>query len=469
MGGRGDDVTFVAGRQYLFVITLGANGNDCTTLYETTVPENLTVNPGNTYANVDWDDTDDVLWNLRWRPWTEGGDGILWDFPIDDLSWLNEWYTVNADNDTLNWEPTYLDQNNTNAGWYSESWSSANGASDPDNWLISPEVALDGTLSFLLGGVTSWPDHLGVFAVIGWDPETGYAPAESDLISIGEFDCSSDESEITVTADLSQFNGQVGRLVFRHYNSSDRYHLYIDDIQITGPAAPWNYVNDLTDTFYKIEGLTPNTKYEVQVQAPGTLIEGEWTDIVEFTTLPNVYMLGGDDQGWDCTNGTLFNCENGVYTATITFPAENNYFGFTTELAENNDQGGWDYIEPFRFGAIADEGTNYVYTGNEDYISLTWDAYHAIEIPAGEYKLTVNLDEMRLYIEGETPQPQGLRGDVNLDESVSISDVTALIDYLLTQDPTGISIENANCNLDQDVSISDVTALIDFLLTGEWQ
>ena len=123
--------------------------------------------------------------------------------------------------------------------------------------------------------MTSWPDHIGVYAVIGWDPETGYAPAEEDLILIGEFDCSSDESEATFTADLSQFNGQVGRLVFRHFDSYNNYYVYLDDIKIEGPAAPWNYVNDLNATNYTIEGLTPNTKYEVQVQAPGTIIEGE--------------------------------------------------------------------------------------------------------------------------------------------------------------------------------------------------
>lgn len=185
---------------------------------------------------------------------------------------------------------------------------------------------------------------------------------------------------------------------------------------------------------------------------------------------PNVYMLGGDDQGWDCTNGTQFtyDAENDVYTLTYTFPAELNYFGFTTELAENNDDGGWAYIEPFRFGAIADPGTDYWYTGEEEFVSLTWDEYHAIRIPGGEYKLTLDLNEMKLYIEDLNPQPQGLRGDVNLDEGVSISDVTALIDYLLTEDPTGISLENANCNLDQGITISDVTALIDYLLTNEW-
>ena len=466
MGGRGDDVTFVAGRTYLFLITLGSNGNDRTDLYETTVPENLTVAPGDTYANVDWDDTDDALWNLRWRPYAEGGDGILWDFPTDDLSWLYEWYTVNNDTDTLNWEPTYLDSEHTNIVWYSESWSSANGASDPDNWLISPETALQGTLSFLLGGVTSWPDHIGVYAVIGWDPETGYAPAEEDLILIGEFDCSSDESEATFTADLSQFNGQVGRLVFRHFNSYNNYYVYLDNVQISGDAAPWNYVYDLTDTFFKIEGLTPNTKYEVQVQAPGTIIEGEWTEIVEFITLPKpVYMLGGNDQPWNCTQGTKFeyNAEDNIYTLNYTFNADPSYFSFTTELAENNDDGGWAYIEPFRFGAVADG--DYWYTGEEDYISLTWDEYHAIRIPAGEYNMTVDLENMKLIIEKVASEIK--LGDVNRDGLVNISDVTALIDHLLSndfEDSDNFSRLNANVNGDDAINISDVTALIDLLL-----
>ena len=183
---------------------------------------------------------------------------------------------------------------------------------------------------------------------------------------------------------------------------------------------------------------------------------------------PNVYMMGGDDQPWDCTSGTLFeyDAENDVYTATITFPAELNYFGFTTELAENNDDGGWAYIEPFRFGAIADEGTDYWYTGEEDFISLTWDVYHAIRIPGGEYKLTVDLNEMKLYV--EDLNPQALRGDVNDDHAVNISDVTALIDYLLSGNTENVNLVNADCNLVDGVNIADVTSLIDFLLSGTW-
>lgn len=184
-------------------------------------------------------------------------------------------------------------------------------------------------------------------------------------------------------------------------------------------------------------------------------------------SVPHVYMLGGDSQEWNPTQGQEidYDAENDVYTATITFPDEYNFFGFTTELAENNDDGGWIYIEPFRFGAIADEGTDFLYEGQE-YVSLTWDEYHAIGIKGGEYKLTINLNEMRLYI--EDLNPQGIRGDVNMDGFVKIDDVTALIDYLLSGNEEGIDINAADCNKSGDVKIDDVTTLIDYLLGGNW-
>ena len=67
-----------------------------------------------------------------------------------------------------------------------------------------------------------------------------------------------------------------------------------------------------------------------------------------------------------------------------------------------------------------------------------------------------------------TEEVDFLRGDVNGDGSVNISDVTALIDYLLTGNASGINLSNADSNTDGNVNISDVTALIDYLLTGVW-
>ncbi|MBR5674024.1 MAG: dockerin type I repeat-containing protein, partial [Muribaculaceae bacterium] len=52
--------------------------------------------------------------------------------------------------------------------------------------------------------------------------------------------------------------------------------------------------------------------------------------------------------------------------------------------------------------------------------------------------------------------------------SVNISDVTALIDYLLSGNPSGVNLTAADCNQDSSVNISDVTSLIDYLLSGSW-
>ena len=62
-----------------------------------------------------------------------------------------------------------------------------------------------------------------------------------------------------------------------------------------------------------------------------------------------------------------------------------------------------------------------------------------------------------------------MMGDVDGNGSVNISDVTALVDYLLNGDASAIVLSNADCDANEAVNISDVTLLIDYLLTGHWQ
>ena len=61
-----------------------------------------------------------------------------------------------------------------------------------------------------------------------------------------------------------------------------------------------------------------------------------------------------------------------------------------------------------------------------------------------------------------------LRGDVDGDGEVTISDVTALIDYLLSGSASGVDVNAADTDLSGSVDISDVTTLIDYLLKGRW-
>ena len=261
----------------------------------------------------------------------------------------------------------------------------------------------------------------------------------------------------------------MGYIAIRHFDCTDNFRFNIDDVYI---GNPWIYAENLENTNYTIEGLAPETTYDLQVQAFNDDSESDWVDAV-FTTLPepvipDVYILGGNVDAWAPNQGVMMNYdeETGKYTYNITFDGRFdgfNYFGFTTAIAENNDQGGWDYIEPYRFGAIANEGTDYEYTGEEDYISLTWDDYHAIKIPAGEYNMTLDLPNMRLVIE-KVVAP-GMKGDVNGDGVVNITDVTTLISASMSDNFDNIIFNNADMNEDGVISITDVTMLINYVMS----
>ncbi|MBR7012721.1 MAG: SUMF1/EgtB/PvdO family nonheme iron enzyme [Muribaculaceae bacterium] len=75
---------------------------------------------------------------------------------------------------------------------------------------------------------------------------------------------------------------------------------------------------------------------------------------------------------------------------------------------------------------------------------------------------------MALSLSFHTSAGNGNRGDVNSDGSVTIGDVSSLIDYLLSGDESGISLTAADVNHDNSVTIGDVSSLIDYLLSGEW-
>ncbi len=123
---------------------------------------------------------------------------------------------------------------------------------------------------------------------------------------------------------------------------------------------------------------------------------------------------------------------------------------------------------PIRVLPLRDDNTSitiasYPWAVNQPASSGDWNAYGVIVKNGGTLEFALVAWEK--YVE---PQPEGLRGDVNMDNDVTIADASALIDYLLTHDATGISLENANCNLDEEVTIADASALIDYLLTHIW-
>ena len=252
---------------------------------EPTLPVNVSADPAATTADVAWDGAEGDSWNLRYRVYDPNeAQTILWDLTIDNYqSQIADWGIYDADEDGNNWELAYSDFDPTgqlgdqeNVCFYSVSFEGD--ALSPDNWLITPDLTLGGTFKFWAQN-DNYPDVLGVYVLT----DEGYYQLGDDITPPSEW--------TEYSFDTSEFKGQVGSIVIRHYNCTDQWRVYVDYVSYTTPGAEpaeWIEVKGLSDPNYTIEGLEPGTDYVVEVQAYNERGETSWTDPTYFTTIINV-------------------------------------------------------------------------------------------------------------------------------------------------------------------------------------
>ena len=93
---------------------------------------------------------------------------------------------------------------------------------------------------------------------------------------------------------------------------------------------------------------------------------------------------------------------------------------------------------------------------------------NSFKIATGKYNLTLYLSQGILVVEKWTePQPVVI-GDIEGDNDVDMDDLSAMINYLLTSNATGINLVNADCDPNGIVNMDDLSVLINYLLTGAW-
>ena len=100
-------------------------------------------------------------------------------------------------------------------------------------------------------------------------------------------------------------------------------------------------------------------------------------------------------------------------------------------------------------------------------LKITYDN-STITVTNDEGTTTIALADVQdMYFSNEAGTTHKL-GDVNGDGEVNVSDVTALISYVLGNN-NDIIVEAANCNGDNDINVADVTVLIKYVLSGTWE
>ena len=345
-------------------------------------PGALTVVPTPFSATVTW--TGDAAdYTLRYVDLT-GSTGLQYGFEGD----MEGWTTIDADGDGYNWDLMSVWNFNgsphggsdmiVSMSYYSSS------ALTPDNYLVSPQITLGGSISFWVAAQdAAYPsEHFGVAV-----STTGNTDA-ADFTTIQEWTLTAKGTGAKTnntrsgnrtmgtwyqyTVDLSAYSGQ-GYVALRHFDCTDWFYLDVDDITIEeggGTEPQWITVNNVTSP-YEITGLDPETDYRVQVKAlcGGTDGESVWTTI-DFQTPSN------------CT--APFDLEANVLTesATISWTGYQDGFNaqyrtaatreelYFTNFNTDADRTGWTWTGSIIYGFT---DPIYGYSSSENYfLQMGW-------------------------------------------------------------------------------------------------
>jgi len=263
-------------------------------------PAGVTVNPAATTADVSWEPATITQWNLRYREYVGNTDYYSTSFETDED--LAGWHGWDADGDGNWWgvrPPEYsaIDGNCLTSASYS------NGTVlTPDNWLVSPQLTLNGVVKFKAWGQDPAyaSEIIRVYISNTTDSVNAFIDLSEDITVVAYDSINNGVGNIYQFAIPEQYQGQQGYIAIRHYNVSDMFCVNVDDIYVGNPdviVPEWNYVHDITEIPYTITGLTPETNYEVQLQSVNAGGTGDWGASTLFTTLAEGGYLRGDVDG----------------------------------------------------------------------------------------------------------------------------------------------------------------------------
>ena len=250
-------------------------------------------------ATLSWIGEQDS-YNVRYR--------IMPYFYEDFENGLDDWTIIrngegNSSTDWQLYDASIMSGGSNHSGDFvaqSCSWVYGAGAFSVDNWLITPQVTLDGTLRFWVRCVENlYADHYDVYVSTGAVVDINeftllYAPGDPT------------ETWTEVIVDLSSYAGQQGYIAIRHQDY-DQERLWIDDFGIY--PGEWVELNGVTSPVI-IQGLDPTTDYEWQVQGNDVSCNDDgvtqWSEKDTFTTKCEAFLVDADNPFFEGFEGATF-------------------------------------------------------------------------------------------------------------------------------------------------------------------
>ena len=232
-------------------------------------------------ATLEWNGSGDS-YNVRYR--TAETPVVVFEDDFENNN-LNNW-TVYTEGEAAGQWRTIDPSSNLNftahsGSYVASAWSWNSSVIDADNWLVTPQVALGGTLKFWVRTNSSYPDDYAVML------STTDNTVEDFTVTLQPM-AAAPGTWTEVSIDLSAYANQQGYIAIHHVFEDGNY-LLIDDFGVYGtpiPAGEW--VTDTANAATKaLTGLASETAYEFQVQGVCGETTTEWSESETFNTLPS--------------------------------------------------------------------------------------------------------------------------------------------------------------------------------------
>ncbi len=302
-----------------------------------------------TYSGLDMDDnTICYVWTVP-EPATAGeepGEPVLGYFFESDYE-VADYTFLDGDGDNYTWSRV----SSTSYAYEGEGCmgSRYNSSSEVNNWMILPEFHVpetDPSMTFYARERTTTygTEYLGIY--VGTDPED-----LDSFVQIGSMLVIDHVDYRQYEFDLAAYAGQNVYIAFRHYNCTDTFYLYIDQLEFWGvydEQPPVEQIITEVDVIFDIPeyGAAPDFTPEVPEGAHYSISDFTWNrydgenDIIMteedvFDDPNSVYYLVFEltpDEGWDFAEDCIATVNGQAELFDFGFPFEGYFYGMSVEF-----------------------------------------------------------------------------------------------------------------------------------------